>query len=226
MIQGESILLSYVFPSSLPHFPRKLVEVFRLTPVGRFAAHEADKEGKAKTPPALQGKFPPALPSSFASAFSAHPFKGRFAFRSAALHYTLDLLARLRLPLLTTAAPREISSQGRRLKKTKNAVRIFSPCPSSLSPSWPDAFPVSTARFPRPRMMLSGSDAFVFPQRSFCLFRVYLFVLRHPGRPAYVSYTHATAWYPIRLARGYAPLTPTRPAKGSGQGKSKRRKRQ
>ena len=141
---------------------------------------------KAKSTPVHQGKFPPAPSSPFASAFSAHPFKGRFAFRSAALHYALDLLARLRLPLLTTAAPREISSQSRRYKKAENTVSIFSPLPFSLSPDSLHLFPVSFGGFPLPREMLSGSGAFAFLPLSFCLFRVYLFVLRHPGRPAYV----------------------------------------
>ena len=69
------------------------------------------KDSKAKNTPAHQGKFPPAPLSSSASASAAHAVKGCFALRSAALHFALDLLARLRPSLLTTAAPREILPQ-------------------------------------------------------------------------------------------------------------------
>jgi len=194
---------------------------------------------KTKNTPAHPGKFPPAPPSPSASAFFARSVKGRFALRYAMLHYALDLLARLRLPLLTTAAPREISSQGRRYKKTENTVSIFSPCPPSLSPFPFSCFPGSPFSlsssaihlfstgfrvFPRPREMLSGSGAFIFLPHSSCFPFGCLFVRHHPGRPAYVSCTRAAALYPLRLARGFAPLTPARPAKGSGLAKGKRRK--
>ena len=125
MTQGASVLFSPVFLSSFPRFPRKRLELSRLIPVGRFAAPDAFKEGKVKSTLALQEKFPSSPSSPFAPAYAAHSVKGRSAFRSAPLHYTLDLLARLRLPLLTTAAPREIPSQSRRLKKAKNTVRIL-----------------------------------------------------------------------------------------------------
>ena len=125
MIRGANVLFSPVFLSSFPRFPRKRPELFRLILAGRFAALDSSKERKAKNTLALQEKFLSSPPSPFAAAFTAHPFKGRSAFRSASLHYTLDLLARLRLPLLTTAAPREIPSQSRRLKKAKNTVRIL-----------------------------------------------------------------------------------------------------
>jgi hypothetical protein len=157
------------------------------------------KMSRGETPPAHQGKFPPAPPSSSASACAAHPVKGRYALRSAALHGALDPLPLLRPSLLTTAAPREISPQARRYKKAGNAV------------------PLS--------MTLSGSGAFAFLRCSFLFPHACVFVRHHPGRPAYVTCTHAGARYPLRLARGYAPLTPARPAKGSGQAKGKRRKR-
>jgi hypothetical protein len=69
---------------------------------GVLLSHEAFKAGKAKIPPAHQGKFPPAPPSPSASAYAAQQVKGRFALRSTLFHYALDLFLLLRLSLLTT----------------------------------------------------------------------------------------------------------------------------
>jgi len=52
---------------------------------------------------AHQRKSPSGQPATCASAFAAHSVKGRFAS-------TLDLASLLRPPLLTLAAPKEISS--------------------------------------------------------------------------------------------------------------------
>ena len=94
-----------------------------------------------------------------------------------------------------------------------------------LASGGPDVCPASIISLPLLRMRLSGSTAFAFLQRAFFFPRACLFVRRHLGRPAYVTCTRAAALYPLRLARGFAPLTPTRPAKGSGLAKGKRRKR-
>lgn len=102
--------------------------------VARKSCMAKTAKHKPKNTPAHQGKFHLAPSSPCASAFTAHTVKGRCALRSALLHYALDLLARLRPSLLTTAAPREIFPQGRRSSKAANATPAFSPCPSSLSP--------------------------------------------------------------------------------------------
>ena len=95
-----------------------------------------------------------------------------------------------------------------------------------LSPAGPAAFPVNIMRLPPLRKMFSGSSAFAFLQGDFFFPHDCAFVRHHPGRPAYVTCTRAGARYPLRLARGYAPLTPARPAKGSGLAQGKRRERQ
>jgi hypothetical protein len=74
--------------------------------------------------------------------------------------------------------------------------------------------------------LLAGSSVFACLRRFIRLSYVCLFVRHHPGGPAYVTCTRAGARYPFRLARGFAPLTPTRPDKGSGSGKGQRRERQ
>jgi hypothetical protein len=71
--------------------------------------------------------------------------------------------------------------------------------------------------FPPPRLMLSGSGGFAFPTRSLPFPLGCLFVRRHPGGPAYPTYIRAAARYTMGLARGFAPLTPARPAKGKRQ---------
>jgi hypothetical protein len=72
-------------------------------------------------------------------------------------------------------------------------------------------------------LMLSGNGVLAFPTPSLPFPQGCLFVRRHPGGPAYPSYIRAAALYTIGLARGSAPLTPARPAKGSGLAKGKRR---
>lgn len=93
-------------------------------------------------------------------------------------------------------------------------------CP--LSPSGPDAFPVGIMRFLSLRKMLSGSNACAFLPRVFFFPHACLFIQRYPGGPAYVTCTRTGARYSLRLAGGCAPLTPARPAKGSGQTKDQR----
>ena len=91
-------------------------------------------------------------------------------------------------------------------------------------------FPRLACCFPGGHRAFSPTAHDVFRQRRFCfpvtlvLFSSCLFIRPASSGKAIISYTHSAAWYPIRLARGYAPLTPARPAKGSGQGKNKRRK--
>ena len=110
------------------------------------------------------------------------------------------------------------------------AVSSHSPFPIScfpdaafpLSPGEPDAFPDGIMRFLSLRKMLSCSSAFAFLQRAFFFPHACLFVQPYPGGPAYVTCTRAGARYPLRLAGGCAPLTPTRPAKGSGLAKDQR----
>jgi hypothetical protein len=77
--------------------------------------------------------------------------------------------------------------------------------------------------FPPPCLTLSGSGVFACPVRSLPFPQGCLFVHRHPGGPAYPTYIRAAARYALGLARGFAPLTPARPAKGSGQGNGERR---
>jgi hypothetical protein len=90
-----------------------------------------------------------------------------------------------------------------------------------LSAGGPDAFPSGVMLFPAPRLMFSGSDGFAFPMRSLPFPLGCLFVRRHPGGPAYPTYIRAAARYALGLASGFAPLTPARPAKGSGLAKAK-----
>ena len=244
MIRDKGVLPSSPFRAPFPHFPRKRQELFGRTLVGRYAAHDSIKGRKAKFSPAHQGKFHLAPLSPSASAYAAHAVKGRYLFLGSKTRlrhkplFALDLLALLRHPLLTTAAPREISPKSRKYNKAEKASPACASCPSSLSPfpaprfsgaslslfpGEPEAFPASIMRFPLVRTMLSGSSAFAFLRRSFRLPHAGLFVRHHPGRPAYVTYIRAVALYPLRLARGFAPLTPGRPAKGSGLGKGIRR---
>jgi hypothetical protein len=72
-------------------------------------------------------------------------------------------------------------------------------------------------------LMLSGNGVFAFPTPALPFPQGCLFVRRHPGGPAYPMCTRAAALYTLGLARGFAPLTPARPVKGSGQAKGKRR---
>jgi hypothetical protein len=66
-----------------------------------------------------KGSFPLAFPSPSASAYAAHPAKGRIALLFASLHYALNLLPLLRPSLLKTATPREIFPRGVELLDTK-----------------------------------------------------------------------------------------------------------
>lgn len=204
----------------------------------RFAGLDSRKEKNAKSTPALQGKFLPAPPSPSAFASAAHSVKGRFAFHSATLHSTRDVIARLQPTLLTTTAPGEISFLGRRYRKTVNARPAFSQRPLTLASfpipyfsgvSFPlsigasDAFPVRDRLLHPPRLVLSGSNAFACPARSLPFPQGCLFVRRHPGGPAYPTYIRAAALYTLGLARGFAPLTPVCPSEGSGPEKGGRR---
>lgn len=191
-----------------------------------------------KYTPAHQGKFSPAPPSPFTSAFAAHSVKGRFAFRSATLLSTLDCIARLRPTLLTMAAPGEISFRDRNYQKTENGPKTsyrppssFSvlPAPCFLGVSFSlfvdesEACRVNATRFPPPPSMLSSIGAFACPVCSLRFPKVCLFVRRHPGGPAYGTCTRAAALYPFRLARGSTPSNPARPSKDSGLAEGKRR---
>ena len=80
-----------------------------------------------------------------------------------------------------------------------------------FSPCEPDVFQVGIMRFLLPRKMRTSGSVFVFPPYAFCFPRGCLFVRHHPGRPAYVTYIRATARYTLRLAGGFAPLTPKPP---------------
>lgn len=193
--------------------------------VARDSCMAETAKSKAKNTPAHHGKFLLVPSSPCASAFTAHTLKGRCALRFASLHYALDLLARLRPSLLTTAAPREIFPQGRRSSKTANAIPAFSLCPSSLSPLVPPSFPdnrlwlasggavscrVSIVRFPLVRKVLSGCGVFAFLMRCIRLPHVGLFVRHHPGGPGYVSYRRSASYFtPGRWLR---PLDPRRKA--------------
>jgi hypothetical protein len=238
MITGKGILFSHSIRQLFPFCGKERRETRRFF-FSRFAGLESLKNiRKTKSTPAHQRKFSFAPSSPFASASAAHTVKGRFAFRSASLHSTLDFLARLRLPLHTTAAPKEISFQGRRYIKAAKLRRIFPlhsyslssfPIPRFSGASFPlsagglNAFPASVMLFPSPRLMLSGSRVFTCPALSLPFPQGCLFVRRHPGGPAYPTYIRAAARYALGLARGFAPLTPVRPAKGSGQAKGERR---
>ena len=195
---------------------------------GCHAGHDMHKpvtaKPKTKNTPAHQGKFPLTPLSSSASACAAHPVKGRCALRSASLLCAPDLLARLRPSLLTTAAPREISPQGRRSAKATNAIPAFPPgllrfpctplafsrSSCQLSPSASCACRVSLMRFPPVRSVLSGISAFAFLMRCIRLPHVGLFVRHHPGGPGYVSYRRSASYFtPGRWLR---PLDPRRKA--------------
>ena len=178
MITGEGVFFS---PSVRPLFPpcrREGRMDSRLCFSSRFADLDFCESKKAKTPPAHQGKFTSSPPSPFASASAAHTVKGRFAFRFALLHFTLDFLVLLRPTLHTTAAPRKIFSQGRRYVKAAKPRRIFPLCPSSLSSfqvtrfsgvslpfsiGRPVAFPTSAMRFPGASLLLSAGGPDTFP---------------------------------------------------------------
>ncbi len=172
----------------------------------RHAGLDLGESKKAKTTPAHQGKFPSAPPSPFASAFTARSVKGRYAFRSASLHCTLDFTARLRPTRHTMAVPGEISFPSRRKKKAEN------PSPHFLC---------SHSRFPPPRPMLSRIGVWACLMLAICL--PCLFVPRHPGGPAYPTYIRAAALLTLGLARGFAPSNPARPAKAPGGPKAERR---
>ncbi len=203
MIVGSGIF----FPQSIrPLFPvlcGKERTESRLFSSSRFAGLDLCESKKARLTPALQRKFPSAPPFPCASAFAARSVKGRFAFRSATLHSTLDFAARLRPTLHTTAAPKEISFQGRAYQKAQRPYRTFSPRPSSLSlapipcfpgvsfplsMSGPDAFPVSVMRFPPPRPMLAGILACACPVPDLRFPQARSFVQRHLRGPAYPTY--------------------------------------
>ena len=207
-------------------------------PSARFAPLYSLKNSKAKTPPAFQGE------SSLR--FRLHSLLPSLLIRSRAALLSVPLRSTAPLTCLRGSGLRVLRRRlrgefhpGSTVEKGKNTASIFrlaifafprslfhfSGVSLLLSPGEPELFPVGIMGFPRPCMMFSGSSTFVFLPRSFRFPHACLFVLHHPGRPAYVMDIHAAAWYPLRLARGYAPCTPARPAKGSGQGKSKKRKR-
>ena len=181
MITGKGVFFSHSLRSPFPHCRReRQIDLWRRFS-SRFAGLDSRKSKKAKNTPAHQEKFSSAPSSPFASASAAHTVKGRFAFRSAALHSTLDFLALLRPALHTTAAPRKIFFQGRRYRKAEKPLVSFALCLSSLSPflaprfpgasfplsaGEPDAFPADVMLFPPPRLMLSGSRAFACPSPS------------------------------------------------------------
>jgi hypothetical protein len=75
-----------------------------------------------------------------------------------------------------------------------------------------DVRPASNVRFPLPRLMLSSIRACACPMCALRFPQERLFVLRHPGGPAYGTCTRAVALYPFRLARGYTPSNPARPS--------------
>ena len=202
----------------------------------RYAGLESRKSGKAKTTPAHQGKFPSAPPSPFASAFSARSVKGRYAFRSASLHCTLDFTARLRPTRHTMAAPGEISFPSRRYQKARNSRKTTTQLPSSALSSTDLCFPgtacplfadgsdacrVSAMRFPPPRSLLSSIGVWACPVCVSRFPKGCLFVPRHPGGPAYPTYIRAAALLTLGLARGFAPSNPARPAKAPGGPKAK-----
>ena len=196
--------------------------IFSVCLVARESWRAKTTKPKAKNTPAHQGKFHLVPSSSCASAFTAHTVKGRYALCSALRNDAPDLLARLRSSLLTTAAPREISPQGRRSTKTAKAIPIFLIIGSvflgsSILRAGRGAVScrVSIVRFPLVRKVLSGCGVFAFLMRCIRLPHVGLFVRHHPGGPAYGTCTRAAALYPFRLAGGSAPLTP---------GKDERRK--
>ena len=233
MIGSAGVVFSPAPHPSFPRMCRKRWDCQRWAFSRCLVNLDLFKDRKAKNTPAHQRKFPPAPPSPCASAYAAHQVKGTLRLTTLAL----DLLPLLRHPLLTTAAPGEILPQGRRYRKAGKAYPVFPPCSFSLShlmplrfpgsafsfsPGVPAVFPFGIVGFPRPREMLSGSEAFAFPPHAFCFPLGCLFVQHHPGGPAYVTCTRAVALYPLRLAGGCAPLTPARPAKGSGQTKDQR----
>jgi hypothetical protein len=221
LYQGQTLTRRFVFDACTGTQAHRQA---RSMPFGSgFAGHYLFKYRKTKSTPAHQGKFTSAPPSPCASAYAAHSVKGRYAFRSASLHSTLDFLPLLRPSLHTTAAPRKIFPQARRYKKAENPRTAFAPCLSSLFPftspcfsgapsplvsGGPDAFPASDMLFPPPRLMLSGSGAFACPTRCISFPHACLFVRRHPGGPAYVSCTRADARHTSRLARGCHPFEP------------------
>jgi hypothetical protein len=114
MIKGEGVVFSLIARPIFQRMCRLWLPCRGPALTDCFAARDLLKTGKAKNTPAHPGKFPLAPPSLFASACAAPPVKGCFAFRYATLHSTLDLSPLLRPSLLTTAAPREISPQGRK----------------------------------------------------------------------------------------------------------------
>ena len=157
-----------------------------------------------------KGNYPSAPLSSFASAYAAHPVKSRFAS-------ALDLLPLLRLPLLTTAAPREISPQRRRLQKTANTIPAFLISASAFSGSSygrasggsfclqgqhralsggaHNVFRLHGTCFPPVRRVLSGCGAFAFRKHFSRFLHACSFVRHHPGGPAYVSYRRFASYF-------------------------------
>jgi hypothetical protein len=185
---------------------------------------------KEKRTQAHQRKFPPAPPSPRASAFTARPVKGRCAFHSATLHCTPDVAARLRPARHTRAAPGKISFQSRTQQKAGNGRKASRQLPSSPSVSAAPLFiggagacRVNSMCLSPPRPLLSSIGAFAYPNHAISLPHARLFVLRHPGGPAYGTCTRATARYPFRLARGFAPSDPARPVEDSGLAEGIRR---
>lgn len=224
MIQAEAVSFSAARRTFFPRLWRERGYCCACVFLECLVAHKSDATEKAKTTPAHQGKFPLTPSSPYASAFTAHTVKGRCALRSASLHYAPDLLARLRPSLLTTAAPREISSQGRSEVKAIHTAPVFPPCPSLLSPSMPPSFPSSSLGwavaggfcllgqhralsvgahsvfrlhgpcFPSVRRAFSGCGAFAFRKHTIRLLHAGLFVRHHPGGPAYVSYRRSASY--------------------------------
>jgi len=219
IMQSEALSFSAVvrlfFQSSHWHGGHCLAHIFSGCHAGHDVRKSVPAKPKAKTTPAHQGKFLSAPLSPSASACAAHTVKGRCALRSASLHCAPDLLARLRPSLLTTAAPREISPQGRRSAKAANAIPAFLISAYAFSGS---SFMravgeglscrVSIMRFPLVRKVLSGISAFAFLIRCIRFPHVGLFVRHHPGGPGYVSYRRSASYFtPGRWLR---PLDPRR----------------
>ena len=188
---------------------------------GCHAGHDMHKpvtaKPKTKNTPAHQGKFPLTPLSSSASTCAAHPVKGRCALRSVSLHIAPDLLARLRPSLLTTAAPREISPQRRRLQKTANTIPAFLISASAFSGSSygrasggsfclqgqhralsggaHNVFRLHGTCFPPVRRVFSGCGAFAFRKHFSRFLHACSFVRHHPGGPAYVSYRRFASYF-------------------------------
>ncbi len=158
---------------------------------------------KAKDTPAHQGKFPPPLPSSSASASAAHPVKGRFALRSASLHSALDLLPRLRPSLLTTAAPREISPQGAMGEKAGKAEGS-PPCP-------PSGGKTRASQSARKRSLHKCALRYFHREKrsaEWCRMRCVLHVpscqAKPPTQSTRLSFLSATPWGEISLGATFA----------------------